>query len=491
MAITIKTNEIKLKTQNGEYQSSVTFADQSTASHIAEVNAAITEKGEEVLDSIPSDYTELTADVSDLKSAIDGTGLQSYVKIAEYPILPFEIGAIQITNNGWDYQENDKRIRTPRGQEIWLNAGDIIALTDYTNARFYLGVRRADGTYTTASWKSVDFTVTIPGWYVMLVGRRTSETVLTNVAELAALVRITRIKTTQDNVDDMQNALGYVQYAFDAYPIHGINHRGLQKEAPENTLPAFRLSVSAGYKFVETDIQFTSDDIPVLLHDTTLNRTARNADGSELATTVNIADITYAQALEYVFPLVDGVYDASFLTNKIMSFEEFIVFCKRTEIFPYLELKSEATYTQAQVNILIDILTKYNMLRNVSWISWSDDWLRMIVNADKGARIGRIKNSEITGTAATTLNTFKTGYNRVFWSITPYANDDWTITEASLTRAKANNQAISIGVISTQAGMLNVLTHFEQSGYISGCLSNGRVNFADITKGIAMGTIEP
>ena len=85
MAITIKTNEIKLKTQNGEYQSPVTFADQSTASHIAEVNAAITEKGEEVLDSIPSDYTELTEEVSDLTEDIGDlksqtTALQTYVR---------------------------------------------------------------------------------------------------------------------------------------------------------------------------------------------------------------------------------------------------------------------------------------------------------------------------------------------------------------------------------------------------------------------------
>lgn len=562
-----------------------------------------------------------------LKNALNNVGeyaINTIVKEIRYPLLPFEIGAINITTSGWTYVNDSKRIRTPEGKEIWLDVGDVISLTDYTNARFFLGVRQEDGTYLTASWKTADFTVAYKGWYVLLVARINNEVALSSVAELADLVRITKVSTLQEvvqsdtkkiasigtgiipllknltdaevpfergtitindppttityansdrgiripesvggiplkagdtigltdysaakyqlfyyangtyvslstNVADkvvpidgvyyviinelnngiisdvseysslffvnrissivetMEDSLSYIQYPYDIYPIHGINHRGMQYEAPENTLPAFRLSVSAGYHFVETDVQFTSDNVPVLLHDPTLNRTARNADGTALSETVYIKDITYAEALEYDFPVVNGVYDSSFAGTKIMKFEDFIIFCKRTELFPYLELKSETTYTQAQVNILITILDQYKMLRNVSWISWADAFLEMIVKADKGARVGRIKNSTIDGAAVNALNKFKTGFNRVFWSFSPYENDTWKLTEQSIINAKNAGQGLSIGVISTKAGMLNVLNHFENSGYISGCLSNERVNFAEVVKDIALG----
>ena len=573
--------------------------------------------------AVREQFTELKNDLNN----VGEYAINTIVKEIRYPLLPFEMGAINITTSGWTYADNPKRIRTPEGKEIWLDAGDMISLTDYTNARFFLGVRQKDGTYLSASWKTADFTVTYKGWYVLLVARINNEVALSSVAELADLVRITKVSTLQEVVqsdtkkiasigagmiplsknltdaevpfergtitinnppttityansdrsvripesvggiplkagdtigltdysaakyelfyyadgvyvslstniadkivpvdgvyyiiihelnnavisnvstyaslffvnraddisnvvDTMKESLSYIQYPYDIYPIHGINHRGMQYEAPENTLPAFRLSVKAGYHFVETDVQFTSDNVPVLLHDPTINRTARNIDGTVLSETVYIKNITYAEALEYDFPVVNGVYDSSFAGTKIFKFEDFIVFCKRTELFPYLELKSETTYTQEQVNILIALLDQYKMLRNVSWISWSDEFLGMIVKADKGARVGRIKNSKIDGASVNALNKFKTGFNRVFWSFSPYENDTWKLTEQSIINAKNAGQGLSIGVISTKEGMLNVLNHFENSGYISGCLSNERVNFAEVVKDIALG----
>ncbi len=49
-------------------------------------------------------------------------------------------------------------------------------------------------------------------------------------------------------------------------------HRG-GAAAPENTLPAVRLALDGPAAFVETDVQLTSDGVPVLMHDWTLDRT--------------------------------------------------------------------------------------------------------------------------------------------------------------------------------------------------------------------------
>ena len=54
-----------------------------------------------------------------------------------------------------------------------------------------------------------------------------------------------------------------------------IAHRGAGKLAPENTLAAFRLGASYGFRAFECDVKLSADDVPFLLHDATLERTTR------------------------------------------------------------------------------------------------------------------------------------------------------------------------------------------------------------------------
>ncbi len=68
--------------------------------------------------------------------------------------------------------------------------------------------------------------------------------------------------------------------SFPAFPPDLIAHRGNAAEFPENTLPAIRSALDLGARFVEFDVQLTADRQPVLLHDSSLKRTAgidRNA----------------------------------------------------------------------------------------------------------------------------------------------------------------------------------------------------------------------
>lgn len=56
------------------------------------------------------------------------------------------------------------------------------------------------------------------------------------------------------------------------YPLW-IAHRGAGKLAPENTLAAFRVGASFGYRAFECDVKLSADGVPFLLHDDTLDRT--------------------------------------------------------------------------------------------------------------------------------------------------------------------------------------------------------------------------
>ena len=57
-----------------------------------------------------------------------------------------------------------------------------------------------------------------------------------------------------------------------------IAHRGAGRLAPENTLAAFRVGASHGYRMFECDVKLSADGVPFLLHDATLTRTTRGLE---------------------------------------------------------------------------------------------------------------------------------------------------------------------------------------------------------------------
>ena len=58
--------------------------------------------------------------------------------------------------------------------------------------------------------------------------------------------------------------------------------------APENSVPAILAAFEDGAKIVELDIQLTADGVPVLMHDTTVDRTT---DGTGRVDSLTLAQI--------------------------------------------------------------------------------------------------------------------------------------------------------------------------------------------------------
>lgn len=81
-------------------------------------------------------------------------------------------------------------------------------------------------------------------------------------------------------------------------------HRGVSTEFPENTMIAYQAAVDQGYAVIELDPKYTSDGHMVMLHDRSLKRTARNANGEEVD--VLIADITLDEARTYDYGVWKG-----------------------------------------------------------------------------------------------------------------------------------------------------------------------------------------
>lgn len=158
--------------------------------------------------------------------------------------------------------------------------------------------------------------------------------------------------------------------------MRSINHRGYNTVAPENTIPAYVLSKKMGFDAAECDVSFTSDGVAVLLHDETIDRTS---DG-----TGNIASMTYEQASQYDY---GSWKSADYAGTKIPTFEEFIRVCKEIQLHPYIELKQGASYTAEQIKSIVKMVERAGMKGNVSYVSFSPDYLGYVREEDKTARL--------------------------------------------------------------------------------------------------------
>lgn len=63
-----------------------------------------------------------------------------------------------------------------------------------------------------------------------------------------------------------------------------VAHRGLHHEHPENSLAAFAAAWEAGFEWCECDVRGSSDAVPVVIHDETLDRTTRGRGRVDAAT---------------------------------------------------------------------------------------------------------------------------------------------------------------------------------------------------------------
>lgn len=240
--------------------------------------------------------------------------------------------------------------------------------------------------------------------------------------------------------------------------IKSINHRGYNVTAPENTMAAFKESVKHGFRYIETDLAFTSDGVAVLLHDETINRTARNADGTAISSTINIYDITYTQALTYDFGIWKGTEYAG---EKIPTLAEFLDFCKSTGVHPYIELKYSTGWTQEQVLGTLNIIKAHGMYKKCTIISFIHGYLTAWIAQDTNSRIGVLCGTP-TAEDVTYAVTLKTSTNEVFI-------DAQSAPSEVITSCITNNIPVELWVLNSLSDIENI------DPYITGVASDSQL----------------
>ncbi|TNF99425.1 MAG: hypothetical protein EP297_05635 [Gammaproteobacteria bacterium] len=113
-----------------------------------------------------------------------------------------------------------------------------------------------------------------------------------------------------------------------------IGHRGEPVSFPENSLEGFRLALSSGACYVETDVQITADGIPVLSHDPSLLRLT----GKDLV--ISDSTLHLVQSLPAGFP---DRFGGKFQHFRIATLEQF---CSLVSRWPkakaFIEIKRAA-----------------------------------------------------------------------------------------------------------------------------------------------------
>ena len=115
-----------------------------------------------------------------------------------------------------------------------------------------------------------------------------------------------------------------------------IAHRGAGKLAPENTLAAFRLGASHGYRMFECDVKLSSDGVPFLLHDDSLTRTTNAVDKLGAHSSSTGGD----HAWRTLSQLDAGSWHSStFAGEPLPTFEAIARYCLRNAYFLNIEIK--------------------------------------------------------------------------------------------------------------------------------------------------------
>lgn len=108
-----------------------------------------------------------------------------------------------------------------------------------------------------------------------------------------------------------------------------VAHRGGGAAAPENTLAAIRRGAALGYKGVEFDVRIAGDGTPVVIHDSTLERTT---DGRG-----EVARLAYAEIARFDAGIRRG---EAWQGERVPRFDEAARLCRELGLWANVEIKA-------------------------------------------------------------------------------------------------------------------------------------------------------
>jgi glycerophosphoryl diester phosphodiesterase len=148
-----------------------------------------------------------------------------------------------------------------------------------------------------------------------------------------------------------------------ASQIEWVAHRGDPFRFPENSLAGYHSAITAGAKYIETDVHLTADEVPVLSHDDSLDRVA-GIDAS-------LFDLTYQQ-LQQIPACCPERFGGRFKTTRIASLDQFVELLNNyPHVTAFIEIKRKSLYHFGRERCLQAVMQRITpVLSRVSIISF-------------------------------------------------------------------------------------------------------------------------
>lgn len=159
-------------------------------------------------------------------------------------------------------------------------------------------------------------------------------------------------------------------------PMIVVGHRGGAGLAPENTMASLRNGYAVGARWLEVDVQRTSDGTIVVLHDNELERTSNGVG--------HVKDITYADLAKLD---AGSWYGDEFAGERIPTLTEALDFIQEYELTLVIEMKDPMLYPGIGEEMLRMIRDRHAE-HNVVIISFDLDWLRAFHETAPELRVG-------------------------------------------------------------------------------------------------------
>lgn len=157
-----------------------------------------------------------------------------------------------------------------------------------------------------------------------------------------------------------------------------ISHRGANRYAPQNTLPAFRKGYALGADGFETDVHITKDGKIVLCHNYTIDETS---DGCGEISKKTLADLKGYDFGKY--------FSDKFRGTEIPTIDEFLSFVETTDITVLnIEIKSPKQGETAIVSETIKAVKEHGLFDKLLISSFDPKLLVEAKRLDKNCQTG-------------------------------------------------------------------------------------------------------
>jgi len=154
-----------------------------------------------------------------------------------------------------------------------------------------------------------------------------------------------------------------------------ISHRGANRYAPENTIPAFRKSLEFNVDGFENDVHLTSDGVLVVCHDDAVDRTS---DGTGL-----ICEKTFAELRALDF---GGWFSPEFAGTKIPTLAEFFELCGSLKVVN-VEIKQAVDGSIACAAAVVRLAREMGVFDKLIVSSFDMNMLQACLEEDAATRV--------------------------------------------------------------------------------------------------------